>query len=1336
MAQLALAVVGSYLGGAAATAAGYAAGSAVIFGMTGNAIGWAVGSLVGSMIGQKGIHNVQPGIGDKSVQASTYGTYKTTVYGTMRVAGNVIDGVSEVREVLTTTRVGKGGAKSSNTTRSWNADVAIDLCQAGVAGIRKVWADGKLVYDVSTGASASSIIASSVQALTFKIYDGNESQLPDPTLEAVHGVGNVPAYRGRSIVVFGGVDCPNGKLQQYSFEVSMSIAASSTLPALTESVPMLPDTTYAAAVYTEISRVCGPEDVYHMTANGGDGGTYGYRWSAQGFRAGSGYLETLWAGELASYGTGTNSYMPGANGSHKTPFAVRSCLELNGVYTTTNTLIHIDMLTGLETVVRTFVPGTIANCLVVSAAAYDEITDEFIVIGNGSGGRTYEKANPGIYNKTSGLLRRLATLNSTVGYPVAFYNGIVYVIDVRAGFAYVQSYSASTGAYISEVGPGPASLDATTQTTNIDVSSGVAVLGWLTQISAHAGGVFVYSKSLNKSWRIDGDWLEISNTVPNSLSPTDGVANSWIESDYVLEGPLTSAADSLLSYRVASHKSFDPADVALDTVVSDICLNAGLTSGQIEVTDLSSQMLRGYAITRQSSARAVLEPLMKAYFVDGREQDGAVQFVLRAAQTTQASITFDELAAYESGDPPDAMPLSRSGQLELPRSVSVSYIDYGLDYQTGTQVARRQTVETVNDASDDLAIATTANRAATVAEVLLYDAWSQRNKRTVSLQRKYAALSPGDVITVEYPQGTNTLKRITRANDSGVLLSMDVVDGDAPLYEEQGTGVSGRVGQTSPTLTPPTKMALLDIPLLRDSDATSNGIFAALEGYASGWGGGVLYAGISDATLAIVGSVTIGANIGTVTSVLGPWTQNTVDWLNSVTVIDAGTLSSCTLDAALDNNENACVIGAEVLQYLTATYVSAGKYVLTNLIRGQRGTEQHRGTHAAFEQFVSLPTAGTGLIRVDQDLGQIGQAYQYRAISYGKTADSSTSTSFISQGVCLKPFSPVNFKRSALSGNSYLTWDRRSRLSGGFVDNGDIAVGETQELYYVDVYSDNTYTVIVRTIQSNSSSCIYSAEQQTVDWGGYRQRLYLRISQVSALVGRGFPLEVDSDVANIVGTPASVLAHFETTGGTPVDSSTYAFPCTVTGAAVITSAQSKFGGSSLYIPAGGVNLVSFDTSSAAFNVGTGEFTCEFWFRTGGAGYGGYFFTISDSGPPTTISGSMIGLEITQSSKVIKVETYGPGAAFETSNTVAAAYPTNDVWHHLALVRRVGVLTLYINGVSKLAVASTAALNYTASNKVRIGGYPSASVGDMYYDEFLFVLEARYASDFTPPTFPY
>jgi hypothetical protein len=1321
--QLALAAVGSMIGGATL-------GTGIVaLGMTGNAIGWAVGSLLGSMIGQKAVHNRQPGLGDKSVQVSTYGQMQTLLYGTMRLAGNVVDGVGEIREVATTTRVGKGGPKGSNTTLTWNADIAVDLCQAGVQGIRKMWLGGKLVYDVSSGGTASSIIASSIRASSFVLYNGAESQLPDPTLEALHGVGNVPAYRGRSYVVIAGLDCPNGQIPQLTFEVSMSITPAATLPMLTPQLIYHPTNATQAVVYTTVSRVLGPDVVYQTIQNI----SASYTWAAQGFKAGNGYVQKLWDKTWPSIGSGAYSLMPAMNGSHKTPMMVRAALGTNGVYSSTNTTTVIDMITGLETTVREFVPGTIDYEMVPMYAAWDEITARFVLIGLERGASNYERLNPGIYSVEGGLLARVA-LPATAGAIAAFYAGVIYTLDQRSGQTYLQRYDGTTGAFISEVGGGPIAISCTAYSSpGSDPVSTVSIQGFNTAISAHAAGVFVYAKTLNKAWRIESTWVELSTTIANS-SGSNGIQNAWIEQHYIAEGPLVAAPDAEMHYRVAAMKSFDPADVQVGPIISDLCERAGLTSGQIDVTGLA-ETLRGYAITRQISARAAVEPLLKAFFLDAREQDGQVQFFPRADQVSEFEVSYEELAAgAEAGDP---MPLSRADESTMPRSVTVTYMDVDADYQVGTQRAIRQVAETINELADELPLAITAARAATVADVLLYDAWSGRNARSVTLQRKFAVVSPGDVGLFEYPQGTFTQKRVVRASDDGQVVTLDLVDGDVQLYTSSQVGVAAPAEQAGLSLIAPARMAIMDIPILRDAD-NSNGPYVAMAGAATPWSGGALYIGNDDSSLSIAASVSSGASVGIATTALGAWSQNTIDSINTVRVEEVGTQASTTIDGALTNNINLWLIGDELLYAITATYVSAGVYTLSNLVRGLRGTERYRSTHVAYERAVQIPETGQGIMHPTLDLGVIGQERQYRAISFGRDLDSEISTPFSLQGYGLMPLQPVDFRRSSVNGNTTMTWNRRSRFSGEFPSGSDIPIGESAELYYVDVYSDSTFTLILRTISTDEPRATYTLAQQTVDFGAYQAMLYLRISQVSGLVGRGVPLEVTSVQSSVTAAVPSLLAHFDGAGlwTTPIDSSSYAFACTVTGAAVMTSSKSKFGGSSLYIPVGGINFVSFDTSSAAFNVGTGDFTCEFWFLANSTGYGGYFFTISDSGPPTTISGSMIGLSITQSSKAMKVETYGPGAAFETSNTIAAAYPTTNVWHHLALVRRASVLTCYINGVNKLSVASTAALNYSASNKVRIGGYPSASVAEMYYDEFLFVREALYSADFTPPVAPY
>ena len=182
-------------------------------------IGWLVGSTIGGILGQKKTHTEGPRLTDLSVQSSTYGGMVPILYGAMRVAGNVIF-CTDKREVSTTTQnSGKGGSSSSSTTYSYNVDMAVGLCANQIAGIRKIWVNGKLKMDASADASIESQIASHLNASGVTVYYGTEGQMPDATMEATLGAGNVPAYRGTAYIMFTALDCPGGVIPQLTFEV-------------------------------------------------------------------------------------------------------------------------------------------------------------------------------------------------------------------------------------------------------------------------------------------------------------------------------------------------------------------------------------------------------------------------------------------------------------------------------------------------------------------------------------------------------------------------------------------------------------------------------------------------------------------------------------------------------------------------------------------------------------------------------------------------------------------------------------------------------------------------------------------------------------------------------------------------------------------------------------------------------------------------------------------------------------------------------------------------------------------------------------------------------------
>ncbi len=87
-------------------------------------------------------------------------------------------------ESRTTKRQGsKGGPKV--TEYSYFANVAFALCEGMIAGVRRIWADGKELDR---------------ETVEIRLHNGSEDQMPDPLMEAKQGSGNAPAIAERYVV--------------------------------------------------------------------------------------------------------------------------------------------------------------------------------------------------------------------------------------------------------------------------------------------------------------------------------------------------------------------------------------------------------------------------------------------------------------------------------------------------------------------------------------------------------------------------------------------------------------------------------------------------------------------------------------------------------------------------------------------------------------------------------------------------------------------------------------------------------------------------------------------------------------------------------------------------------------------------------------------------------------------------------------------------------------------------------------------------------------------------------------------------------------------------------
>ena len=190
MATLLLTAAGSALGSAALPAGVGFLGTTI----SGAAIGSALGGALGQTLDQ---HLFGPGaqvregprLTTLDIQTSTEGAPILRVFGRMRLAGQII-WATRFKETPTTQREsgGKGisgGASVESTTYSYSVSFALGLCEGPIAGVGRIWADGKPMP---------------LEDVTWRLHKGSEDQPVDPLISAL--TPDTPAFRGTAYLVF------------------------------------------------------------------------------------------------------------------------------------------------------------------------------------------------------------------------------------------------------------------------------------------------------------------------------------------------------------------------------------------------------------------------------------------------------------------------------------------------------------------------------------------------------------------------------------------------------------------------------------------------------------------------------------------------------------------------------------------------------------------------------------------------------------------------------------------------------------------------------------------------------------------------------------------------------------------------------------------------------------------------------------------------------------------------------------------------------------------------------------------------------------------------------
>lgn len=563
-----------------------------------------------------------------------------------------------------------------------------------------------------------------------------------------------------------------------------------------------------------------------------------------------------------------------------------------------------------------------------------------------------------------------------------------------------------------------------------------------------------------------------------------------------------------------TEEGFSRGAAKLHRVMNDLLLRAGYSSTDFDLTKIVAlnKEVRGMAISQVTSTRAVLEQLQSVFFFETAKSD-KIYFFPRAANSV-AAIPFASLGTNtQPTDGESALELLTANELEIPAQIALTYPNVAGDYNAATEYSQRIDPSQDSTQTIQVPIGLVPEEAKRIVDALLFDQIASATKTTARLPLQYAALEPGDVVTVTNSDGRQYRMRIGRKTDELVVLTFEMTLDDVGALDSAAITDGDYVLNDAVRQLATTRWEAMDIPLLTDRD-NEPGFYVAVAPNPSAtpfdWPGAAFARSFAADNFVNELITSDRCVVGVCETTLGDWIgPHVFDESHAVEVLVSGELSSTTRAAMLrDLSINICLIGEEVVRFRLAEFLGtvsgANRYRLTGLLRGQRGTERNQTGHVADERFVLLD----GNLRsvIDQN-GQIGAETEVKAVTLNLLLSSVAEEAFTSNSVRLKPFSVANLRAIADGGDLAVSWQRRTRLSyryGGPLGDS-VPLGESVELYRIRVYDGST---LVRTASASSPSYTYLAADAAADGFSPGEVATIVVTQLSEVLGDGFPSSV------------------------------------------------------------------------------------------------------------------------------------------------------------------------------------------------------------------------------------
>ncbi|MEO0343573.1 MAG: glycoside hydrolase/phage tail family protein [Pseudomonadota bacterium] len=501
-------------------------------------------------------------------------------------------------------------------------------------------------------------------------------------------------------------------------------------------------------------------------------------------------------------------------------------------------------------------------------------------------------------------------------------------------------------------------------------------------------------------------------------------------------------------------------------VIAELCEDAGIT--HFDVSGIAGRV-DGAQHDGDAAPRTLIQALMLCFDILAVDHKGVLVF-FHAEDAKQYDMSPDWLVVPEKGQTQTRI---IGPELERPDAIAVRYYDGADTYEPALEGAGRPGAHLPDVAQvQDLPIVGESSDIASVASRLLYESEAGSQILQFTLPPSDRAIFVGDVIK----DPTGCLYRIN-----------SLTEGEGRIIEAQAIPpraqpvVPAKPTPKGPNLLPQParpEVLVLDLPQLTET-ADSKAIYLAAQ--ADPWERGLaVYRGDEDQGYELLDIIDQPSLIGTMETPLALAHPDHFSGQSLAVQFNASALASVS-DLSLLNGSNAFAIGTsggdwEVIQAQIVTLQQDGTTTLSNLLRGQLGTE------------ALMPAewpAGTRVVALDEKLFPVtppGSDWaQEHTLRVGPTTravsdDSYVEFTVVPHGVGVAPYAPA-----------HLTYTRKA--SGDIDINFIPCVAVTGESWSGEIaapYSGYQLRIlrgqmVLRTVQFGQTSWIYTAVNQATD---------------------------------------------------------------------------------------------------------------------------------------------------------------------------------------------------------------------------------------------------------------